>query len=612
LVQSLLESRNASGHWRGHLSSSALSTAVAVIALSVQDGDEIREEVELGLRWLGQNANDDGGYGDTVRSVSNLSTTLLVWAAYSFAEKGADAGCEAWIRERVGGLQPARIAEAVLAHYGSDRTFSVPILMTLTICGRLGEKGWHHVPQLPFELAVLPDRLFKWVKLSVVSYALPALIAIGLVKHVKRSSRNPIIRWLRSAVRRPVLRVLGHKQPENGGFLEATPLTAFVLMALVEAGEGELPVATRAASFLKVSMREDGSWPIDTDLATWLTTHAVLALPEPLAGEEGTQTLDWLLSQQWRRVHPFTNAAPGGWAWTDLPGGVPDADDTASALRAIHRLASAGDGPVLRQAQLPALDVVRAQQPCGSDPEPVEGSTHTAVVQGLTRLCDLQNRDGGIPTFCRGWGKLPFDRSCPDITANVLMAFALWREWVDPPLRERLACASSRALAYLGRVQCGNGAWIPLWFGNESAKGHENPVYGTAVVLAILLDLQGRGMENLEMLIEGGRRFLRAAQNDDGGWGGERGAPSTVEETSLAVRALSGPRSDTVERGILWLLERIEGGELEADAAPIGLYFASLWYSEELYPLLFATAALANCVITTESTEDTEKVGPIE
>jgi hypothetical protein len=37
-------------------------------------------------------------------------------------------------------------------------------------------------------------------------------------------------------------------------------------------------------------------------------------------------------------------------------------------------------------------------------------------------LLDLQNGDGGIPTFCRGWGALPFDRSAPDLTAHALRA----------------------------------------------------------------------------------------------------------------------------------------------------------------------------------------------
>jgi len=39
--------------------------------------------------------------------------------------------------------------------------------------------------------------------------------------------------------------------------------------------------------------------------------------------------IDWLLDQQHRVEHPYTHAAPGGWAWTDLSGGVPDADDTS-------------------------------------------------------------------------------------------------------------------------------------------------------------------------------------------------------------------------------------------------------------------------------------------
>ena len=54
------------------------------------------------------------------------------------------------------------------------------------------------------------------------------------------------------------------------------------------------------------------------------------------------QGLDWLLGQQYRDVHPYTNADPGGWAWTDLSGGVPDADDTPGAVLAFARGAGAG------------------------------------------------------------------------------------------------------------------------------------------------------------------------------------------------------------------------------------------------------------------------------
>jgi squalene-hopene/tetraprenyl-beta-curcumene cyclase len=45
-----------------------------------------------------------------------------------------------------------------------------------------------------------------------------------------------------------------------------------------------------------------------------------------------------------------------------------------------------------------------------------------------------------------------------------------------------------------------------------------------------------------------------------------------------------------VAAGVGWLLERTAGGT-HFPTAPIGLYFAKLWYAEELYPLLFTVAA---------------------
>ena len=35
-----------------------------------------------------------------------------------------------------------------------------------------------------------------------------------------------------------------------------------------------------------------------------------------------------------------------------------------------------------------------------------------------------------------------------------------------------------------------------------------------------------------------------------------------------------------------------KSGKAETDATSIGLYFAKLWYSERLYPLVFTVAAM--------------------
>ena len=558
----LLAQRNVLGHWKGELSTSALSTATAIFALHLHDAERHRALVVAGLKWLVEHQNADGGWGDTVKSISNISTTALCWAALTCGDvpQAAIDAVERYLAGAAGSLEPRALADAIAQRYGKDRTFSVPILTMCTLAGRLGERSsaFGLIPQLPFELAACPHQWFKFLRLPVVSYALPALIAMGLVRHTHRPTWNPAARIIRSLARERTLRVLTEIQPPGGGFLEATPLTSFVSMSLIGAGLRDHPVVTNSIDFLIRSVRSDGSWPIDTNLATWVTTLSINALGSDLPAVARRPLLEWLLGQQYRVEHPYTRAAPGGWAWTDLRGGVPDADDTAGALIALKNLQLPDD-------RLPA-----------------------AARMGITWLLDLQNRDGGIPTFCRGWGNLPFDRSGADLTAHAISAFRAWRDDL-PDLRPRIDRAMLRALEYLSRVQRPDGSWLPLWFGNQHAHGDENPLYGTARVLIALAEvdsaavIRGRGVQ-----------WLLSIQHPSGGWGGAAGIEPSIEETALAVHALvrstneQAPRA--IARGTAWLIDRTGGGQF--DPSPIGFYFAKLWYFERLYPTIFTAAAL--------------------
>ncbi|MBC8217993.1 MAG: squalene--hopene cyclase, partial [Planctomycetes bacterium] len=75
LKERLIRARQPQGCWRGSLSGSALATAVAVFALSLVDKTKYASLIRNGLGWLIANQNPDGGWGDTVRSLSNISTT---------------------------------------------------------------------------------------------------------------------------------------------------------------------------------------------------------------------------------------------------------------------------------------------------------------------------------------------------------------------------------------------------------------------------------------------------------------------------------------------------------------------------------------------------------
>jgi squalene-hopene/tetraprenyl-beta-curcumene cyclase len=49
-------------------------------------------------------------------------------------------------------------------------------------------------------------------------------------------------------------------------------------MSLAGAGRADHPVTRKGVAFLVNTVRDDGSWPIDTNLATWVTTLSVHAL----------------------------------------------------------------------------------------------------------------------------------------------------------------------------------------------------------------------------------------------------------------------------------------------------------------------------------------------
>ncbi|MGI9474965.1 MAG: prenyltransferase/squalene oxidase repeat-containing protein [Rubripirellula sp.] len=621
LRQELIDERGDERHWTGTLSPSALSTATAVSAMSAvvlhttesPPDPRLMSCIEKGIAYLSGQQNDDGGYGDTDRSHSNIATSYLVLAATSLAQQATDTSSETERSDRLKAyLDKAGGIDALRRRYGKDKTFVVPILTNMAIAGLV---PWDDVAALPFEAAVFPQSMYRLLQMPVVSYAIPALVAIGQARHFHGRKAFAPLRWIRGASIHRTMNVLRRMQPQSGGYLEATPLTSFVVMSLAATKRGDCEVSRLGLKFLMDSMDSDGSWPIDTNLATWVTSLAIHALrcdPNDDRSWVDARMVQWHLSCQHRVRHPFTGAEPGGWGWSDLSGAVPDSDDTPAAILALSQLRNDVD----RETS------TRCEQ---------------AMSQGQDWLSRLQNRDGGWPTFCRGWGKLPFDRSSNDLTAHALRALSANAD-PDPDRRTQKLQASGKR--FLERNQEPDGSWLPLWFGNQDRDDESNPIYGTSRVL-----LAAASGHLTAQATEKGCAYLVQTQNQDGGWGGgpsvtewlkqstgrEFDVSSSIEETALAVEALStillsrrnsNPRNgvqggcvpaeiandgtglgtkpldggtagyrEAIIRGIDFLLRSVDD-ERHRVPWPIGFYFAKLWYHERLYPLIFSVAAL--------------------
>ena len=250
--------------------------------------------------------------------------------------------------------------------------------------------------------------------------------------------------------------------------------------------------------------------------------------------------------------------------------GVPDVDDTSGAILALLELYTA------------------------------EPDIDESIISGCRWLTTLQNRDGGFPTFCKGWGRLPFDSSCADLTGHALHALTKSMDMVGgkmgADLQSSVNLCIARAMGFLWKAQQENGCWYPLWFGNQFTPDQKNPVYGTAKVAIYLKDSlacknpEGKIKESIQQMLLQAQNYLLKQQNPDGSWGGAKDISGTVEESALALSALTDTDQEVLLRGFGWIDNEINKNGLHSN--PIGLYFAMLWYDEKLYPLIYTLEAL--------------------
>jgi squalene-hopene/tetraprenyl-beta-curcumene cyclase len=534
-VEYLYARQRADGSWCDRLSSSAIPTALAAIALHRADAAGHAAEVAQALDWLRANQRADGGWRDAdTNPPSSKSGTAFALAALYELERQESA-------ERIAAglafLDAAGGSQRIPGMRGpGPKSWPAAAAVAWAL---VGLRDLKEQPYQPIEVMLLPSRLRQ-----KVSIALPGVLGLGLMQaHCLPS--GPVRQWLHRIAEPRALAWLRAVQGSNGGIEECPMLNALVVIGLDMAGVGA-DISKGCRSYLLQTRRADGSWAVDRDLEISVTTYAVAALAE--CGEVGAEprlspTRDWLLSTQRREPFAPLGMPAGGWAWA-VPSGWPESDDTAAVINTLDLL----NGPRVQAAE-----------------------------DGLRWLRERQNRDGSWSEWVIN-GSLLNDRPCPAVTGQVITA--LHRSGDPTGSRTQIG----RALAYLRRSQTPDGAFPSLWF--------RKYVFGTSKVLETYAALGLAGCPEARRA----QAFLLAAQRPDGAWPDGVGVEDgTAEETAWALYALlaSGLPADDARlvRAAHWLAGAQDDGTWTP--SPVGLYFDDLRYNSDLIAHTFALRALA-------------------
>ena len=273
----------------------------------------------------------------------------------------------------------------------------------------------------------------------------------------------------------------------------------------------------------------------------WDTAQALSALGDAGVSRSDPRMIkavDWLLAKEVRIkgdwAEKVRDVEAGGWSFFFNNQHYPDVDDTGEVLLALKTV----DHPRERQVD-------------------------EAAKRGIDWVFAMQCKDGGWASFDRDNTKMIFqyipfadhnamlDPPTADITGRILEMLASYGYTRRDPRIER-------AIQFVLKEQDSDGSWFGRW--------GVNYLYGTFLVLR---GLEAMGFWNHEPAVQQAAEWIRMVQNADGGWGEtcgtyddamQRGVgPSTPSQTAWAVLGLlaaGDTRSDSVAKGVRWLVER--------------------------------------------------------
>ncbi|HXU10269.1 MAG TPA: squalene--hopene cyclase [Blastocatellia bacterium] len=601
----LLQIQHADGHWCGEL-----------------EGDTILEsEYILTMHFIGRSPED------RCRKAANYVRQKMLpeggWSIYEGGPAEVSASAKAYFVLKLLGDSPdephmKKSREVICDLGGIDATNS----FTRIYLAIFGQYPWERCPAVPPEIVLLPTwapinlyEMSSWTRGIVVPLAVmwaskpycavpehANIEELVLDKSVNMSARRGFWRtvfnttdytlkllerkqW--SPSREKALKaceqwMIEHFEKSDGiGAIFPPIINSIIAMRCLGYDNDHALTASQIRELEKLEIEEGDTLRVAPCFSpVWDTALAMNALAEsglPADHPALQKAAEWILEKEvkevgdWKVKNP--EAQPGGWYFEYANEFYPDVDDTFQVLTALSKVRLSDESMDRRKRE--------------------------AMDRALAWVLTMQNKDGGFASFDRDCDEqfltqIPFadhnamiDPSTSDITGRGLETFARLGFGPEDP-------AVQRALSFLAKEQERDGSWFGRWGCNY--------IYGTWLALH---GLKCIGEDMLEPGYQAAGCWLRAIQNEDGGWGESPRSyddpaykgqgPSTPSQTAWSLMGLlaTEDQTDGLTRGLEYLIKNQREDGSWKDDYWTGTGFPGVFYLRyHLYATYFPLLAL--------------------
>jgi squalene-hopene/tetraprenyl-beta-curcumene cyclase len=576
----LFSKQDPEGYWCGELEADSMLEADYIFLHTLlESGDP--ERLKRAYVEMMRYQNEDGTWSLYPGGPGNISLSVKCYFSAKLMGLSGD------------DPRMARCREWILAHGGvvECNTFT-----KMYLCA-LGQYDYDAVPAIPPEIVLFPN-WFYFNIYEISSWSRSILVPLAIIYAKKpykkippeqgidelfvggRANSNLRLRWDRKrwfswrnffialdrmmhwaeavhlrpvrsvALRKAERWMLQRLELTDGlGAIYPAMLNAIIALRCLGYSEDDPQVIRARDEFEKLGIEEPANANVPEPTfrmqpcvsPVWDTAQAIYALGEagvPRNDPRLIKAADWILAKEvrhkgdWAVKVPKTD--PGGWYFEFNNEFYPDTDDTAQVLLALGKV----DNPRERYQQ-------------------------QVAERAIDWVLAMQCRKGGWGSFDKDNTKMIFQ----------YIPFADHNAMLDPPtvditgrILEMLAAYGytradkrvERAIQFIFKEQEPDGSWFGRW--------GVNYLYGTFLVLR---GLEAIGIDNHEPQVQQAAEWIRMVQNPDGGWGETCGSyddpnlrgmgsstPSQTAWALLGLLAAGDDRSDSIAKGIRWLLRQ--------------------------------------------------------